>query len=203
MIGALRTSVPSPAGRGPEVLLVLALAAWTAGLLAAAVAALNVFPVLRALQVQVPVYHAVAEDAQWRFAASHVMEGVFTATDMLTVIGALLAIAAIAVRHVRAGRRGRAGAPSPGLRRVQVLCILIGAGLVALQVGWLAPQMNRALRAQWASAAAGDLDAAAEARTTFNRLHPTADLLHRVQFLLVAGALALAPLAAAPGGFRR
>ena len=75
------------------------------------------------------------------------------------------------------------------------VCLTIASALFVYHVLAIAPSMNGELRRYWSAASSGDVARAESHLETFNRLHPKADAILRLDLLLVllaAGASAVA-----------
>lgn len=174
----------------------LALIAWCAALIAAAVAAMNVFVSLNEIAVSWSDYDAYPAEHHSRIVAGHIMMGVFFLVDIMQFIAVPLVMIMLLFQLT---------AFKQPWRRVsnilRIVCLTIAAGLFIYHVLAIAPSMNRELRAYWSAASSGDVTSAESHLEAFNRLHPKADAILRLDLLLVlvaagASAVALSPIAA-------
>lgn len=181
--------------RPTATILLLALVVWVAAIAAAGAAAMGAFGSLPRLGVSVSGTEAFfsGDTAEMgRYAAGRMLAPVFMLSDWLQ-IGASSLCVACTVRLARLhGMPGAAWA-----RRALVACVAIAACLMACRA-WTAPGMNADLLAYWQAVEAGDRDAAAAARASFDAAHRTADTLFRVTFFVVLGAIAVLPTALLP-----
>jgi hypothetical protein len=171
----------------------LGLILWIAALISAAVAAMNVFPALKAMPIELADYANYPSDQHWRFAAGQIMEGVFFLIDVMQFVAAPLVlitlIAQLAVFRM----------PLRSISNLaRAACIAVAAGLFAYHATMLAPKMNRALREQWEAAKAGEIERADALRAAFNADHQTADAILKLNLILLivtagASAVALGP----------
>ncbi|MCP3906154.1 MAG: hypothetical protein GY715_21225 [Planctomycetes bacterium] len=166
-----------------NVIHAFALILWIAALVSAAVAAMNVFPITDSMSFVLERYAAYPADEHGRIAAGRIMEGVFFTVDMLQFVAAPLALLTLLAQLTVF--RGPWRRPA---HLVRGACIVLAAALFAGHAMMLAPKMNADLRAFWEAAEAGDVDRAHEHRAAFNRRHPKADIILRVNLLLVAAA---------------
>jgi len=171
----------------------LALTIWIAALISAAVAAMNVFPTLDETVLTLERYAEYPEAEHPRLLAGRIMERVFFLVDLLQFGAAPVAVLALLVQVFvfgmplrRAGHIIRAG------------CIVAAAGLLTYHATLLAPGMNRELRAYWAAAEAGEIEAARARREAFNAYHPRADAVLRLNLLLLLVAVGASAAAWAP-----
>jgi len=172
-----------------DALHTLGLTVWAAALISAAVAALNVFPVLRNMPITMGAYPGVPATEHWRFAAGEIMEGVFFTADLMQFVAVPMVIITLFMQMSRA----RAAHRIRG--RIRAGALIIAAMLFTLHATTIAPPMNRLLRAQWAAAAQGDTARIEAYRRDFHRLHVRADGILRVNLVLVLIGIALLPSA--------
>lgn len=174
----------------------LALIVWISALISAGVAAMNVFPALDGLPLQLEQYAAYPAGEHPRLAAGRIMEGVFFLVDVLQFIAIPLTILALLAQLLffRLPLKRISNA-------LRIAAIVIAAGLFACHATMLAPKMNRELRSFWSAAETGRIDEAHAHRNAFNAYHPRADAILRINLLLLlvaagASAAALTPAAA-------
>jgi len=168
----------------------LALIVWISALISAGVAAMNVFPSLDTLPLQLEQYAAYPAGEHPRLAAGRIMEGVFFLVDVLQFIAIPLTVLALLAQLLffRLPLKRISNA-------VRAAMIVIAAGLFACHATMLAPKMNRELRSFWSAAETGQVDEAQAHRRAFNAYHPRADAILRINLLLLlvaAGASAAA-----------
>jgi hypothetical protein len=176
----------------------LALIVWISALISAGVAAMNVFPALDGLPLQLEQYAAYPAGEHPRLAAGRIMEGVFFLVDVLQFIAIPLTILALLAQFLIFRL--------PVKRISSVLrtaAIVIAAGLFACQATMIAPKMNRELRSFWAAAEAGRIDEAQAHRSAFSAYHPRADAILRSNLLLLLVAAASSAAAFTPEAARR
>jgi hypothetical protein len=162
----------------------LALALWLSALVAAGVAAMNVFPTTDKMPLTLdgtPVLEGVEHN---RILAGRIMNGV---SDVMQFICIPLVVVTTIVQSGAARRLMRKPA-----RLVHAAAVLLAAGLFTLYAFFLAPPMNDHLHAFWEYARSGNASAAIAERDAFNQLHPTADAILRINLLLVLAAIAAA-----------
>ncbi|MCA9295978.1 MAG: hypothetical protein KC983_05660 [Phycisphaerales bacterium] len=172
----------------------LALTIWSATLISAAIAAMNVFPTMKVMAIDAERFDALPRDEHGLIVAGVVMERIFATIDIVQ-----MAIAPIAVlTGIIVFYRSRA-CPRPWSARLHVVAIVLAGVLLAGHLTMLAPTMNRELHAFWSSAEAGDVEDAREHRAAFDELHPFADTLLRANlFILLAAGGCFAFAAAGP-----
>jgi len=172
----------------------LGIVLWAAALVTAAAAALNVFPAVDGAAVTLAQYAAYPAEEHGRLLAGRIMEAVLCCVDVLQFIavpltaGALVAqLAIFGVPIRRASNVIRTG------------CVVIGALVFSYHATMLAPRMNRELRSYWAAAEAGEVAQAHVHRAAFDRYHPRAEALMRVNLFLVLVAVASSAVAFGTG----
>lgn len=168
----------------------LALIAWCAALIAAAIAAMNVFGTLNEIAVSWSDYEAYPAEHHSRIVAGHIMEGVFLLVDIMQFIAVPLVMIMLLLQLTAFKQPWRRA--SNLLRSV---CLIIASALFVYHVLAIAPSMNGELRRYWSAASSGDVARAESHLQAFNRLHPKADAILRLDLLLVlvaAGASAVA-----------
>ncbi len=171
----------------------LALILWISSLISAGVAAMNVFPTMDSMPLQLEQYAAYPQQAHPRLAAGKIMDGVFFVVDMLQFVAipflGIMLILQFTVFRMPLKRLSNV---------IRTTCIVAAALLFAFHATMLAPKMNRELRAYWTAAEAGMIDEARQHRHAFNQKHPTADLALRVDLLLLVIAAATSAAALGP-----
>ncbi|MDY7109734.1 MAG: hypothetical protein SYC29_13950 [Planctomycetota bacterium] len=176
----------------------LALIVWSAALISAGVAAMNVFGTLDAMPLELQRYAAYPVDEHPRLAAGHIMEGVFFLVDVLQFIAAPITVLALIAQFVFFR------VPFRRLSNIlRAAALVIAAGLFAYHATMVAPEMNRELRLFWSAAEAGRIEEAAEHRRAFNACHPTADAILRLNLLLLLIAAGASAVALTPAPDRR
>ena len=131
-----------------------------------------------------------------RYAAGRMLAPVFMTADWIQFTASALAVGCT-VRLARCGGfRGLAAA-----RLALFAAVAVAAGLLAVHA-WRAPAMNGDLLAYWQAIEAGDRDAAAAARASFDASHRVADAGFRATLVAVLVALAAYPAAVLPGAMR-
>lgn len=141
---------------------------WFGALVMTSATAAVVFPVVKRLDPRLPQFDAYTGE-HWMLVAGRVMYNVFFVADVVQVTCAAFAILALAGVWFAGDRAGPVG-PS----RVRLAGLTAAAALLAVDLAWLKPHMNRALLAYWDAARAGNTIAAAAQRDEFRSLHPTA-----------------------------
>ena len=158
----------------------LAMLIWISTLISAAIAAMNVFPALRALPLELPQYADYPSAELWRIAAGRIMDGVFFIIDLLQFIAiplvVLTLVAQLAIFRLPLKRPANL---------IRTACIAAASLIFAYHATMLAPIMNRELRAYWAAAEAGQVEQAEAHRAAFNADHPRADAILRINLILL------------------
>ena len=166
-------------------------------LISAGVAAMNVFPALDALPLELEQYAAYPAGEHPRLAAGRIMEGVFFLVDVLQFIAIPLTVLALLAQllifRLPVKRISNA---------VRTAMIVIAAGLFAWHATMLAPKMNRELRSFWSAAETGQVDEAQAHRRAFNAYHPRADAILRTNLLLLLVAAGTSAAAFTPEAAR-
>jgi len=151
-----------------EAVHVTALGVWCGAVVMTGAAAAVAFPTMKELDPTLPAYAGYPGD-HWSLAAGTVMAQVFTLADLVQLVAATLAgmtfLASVAFFRM------------PLRRPVNVLrgaLLLATIGVLAFHLFSLAPRMNRAMRAYWDAAAAGNVETADRHKQTFDELHPQA-----------------------------
>lgn len=181
--------------RPTATLLLVALAAWLAAIASAGAAAMAAFSSLPGMGLSVAgteVFFAGDTADMGRYAAGRMLAPLFMSSDWVQFTASSLAVGC-AVRLGRLGgfRGMRAAAWGFGFA-------LASSALLLAWRAWSAPAMNADLIAYWNAVEAGDRDAAAAARASFDAAHRVADTVFRAQALAVAASLALLPAALLP-----
>ncbi len=173
----------------------LGLLLWGASLISAAVAAMNVFPVLSNdnLPMTIERYADFPQTEHARLAASHVMEPVFTSVDLIQFVAIALVLLTLVLQVLVFGMKLRKPATA-----VRAICIAIAACLFGYHVTALAPVMNGQLRSWWQAAEAGDTIEAERVRATFNIYHTKADSLLKANMFIVLFAISASAVAFTP-----
>jgi hypothetical protein len=168
----------------------VALTFWVGLLIAAGVAATGAFATLPDLGISLRGFEGFATGNpadHGRLAAGKMLEAVFSGIDFAQVPLAVIAIAAFAMQLILSGDSWRR--PS---HIVRLTSMLVAAGLLAVHVSFVAPPMNRELRAYWAAAEAGNSAAAIAHRTVFDEYHPRAERVLQINLLLLFTAVGAA-----------
>jgi hypothetical protein len=182
--------------RPTATLLLLALAAWLATLTAAGASAMAAFTSLPKMGVSVAgteEFFAADTSEMGRYAAGRMLAPVFMTSDWVQFACSALAVGCT----VRMARLGAFGG-----HRLARLALFAAVGTAALLLAfhaWRAPAMNADLLAYWQAIAAGDRDAAAAAKASFDGAHRIADGGFRATLVAVLVALAAFPAALLPG----
>ncbi len=172
------------AARLMDVSFWLGLIAWVSALVTAGISAAMAFPTMHEFAVEVPKFRALDASEHWSIAAGLLMERIFTLTDMIQLVAALLVIVGL-VGSLALGSRRRQRISGV----LRALCVLGAAGLLAYRILVLAPSMNASLHSYWNAAEAGKIDVAMRHRADFQAAHPTASRIYGVMFaMLIAGA---------------
>lgn len=132
------------------------------------VVAAVVFPTMRDLGPTLPEY-ASYTGPHWPLAAGVIAEKIFQIGFI--VVGVALAGAVLALLTAIARNLGRRFP----ICRAGLLVVTLG--LYLTHMGWLQPRMNAAANEYRQAAREGDKDTAAEAKSQFDALHPTASKL--------------------------
>ena len=170
-----------------EIVFWLALIVWISAIVTAGVTAAVAFPMMREYEVVVPKFAAYDESQHWAIAAGVLLERIFTLTDMIQLAAAVIAILALV-----AGARRR----SRLAELLRFFTMLAAATLLGYRVLLLAPQMNRSLHQYWDAAEQGQADTAAQYRSEFQAMHPTASRIYGIMLFMLltsAGATAWSP----------
>lgn len=171
----------------------IALTGWFAALAAAGIAAMSVFGTLPAMDVALGDFPSHPPQEHGRLAAGAVMQNVFFSVDVIQFAVAPVVVITLLAQVLVLG---------DSLRRWsnvgRALCIVAAASLFAYHVAAIAPVMNRHWRAFWDAAKAGDTERAAGERAAFNRLHPRADAVLRVNVVLLSVSIGLSAVALRP-----
>ncbi|MHC5003199.1 MAG: hypothetical protein ACYTJ0_08750 [Planctomycetota bacterium] len=169
----------------------IALAIWFGALVAAAVAAMNVFGTLPEMPMRLEAYALYPAAEHGRIAAGQVMANVFLTVDLLQYGAAPIALAMLAMQLVVFRSIGRRWASF-----VRTIAMVASALLLAWYAVALAPEMGELLRAYWQAARAGDAGRAEELLTAFDRLHVRADAVYRAELLMLLVTIAASACAA-------
>lgn len=170
----------------------LSIGLWISVLIAAGIAAVNVFPTVKEMAVTIPGW-AAPESEHWRYAAGKVMDPIFFLADLVQFVVAPLSLLALLGMRISAGPTPRRVAGG-----VRLAALLIATGLFAWQGLWNAQAMRTGLRQQWDAAKIGDMAEAERLRQDFEDDHQLASSILRFTLLFVvvagvAGAIDLAP----------
>jgi hypothetical protein len=166
----------------------LALAAWFAALITAAISASSIFSLLGDLPLHLPEYAAAPDSEHGRIAAGIVMARIFLVVDLLQFAAAPMVLITMLLQHLMLTTPWRRFA---ALLRAFVLAFAVG--LFAWHAVKLAPTMNRELQSYWSAVKLGDAETAEAHRAAFNIVHPTAENILRVNLLLLACGILLSP----------
>jgi hypothetical protein len=161
----------------------IALTIWIATLISAAIAAMNVFPTMKAMTLDAERFAALPRAEHGLIVAGVVMERVFATIDIVQMAMAPVAI----FTGIFVFYRSRA-CPRPWPARIHVVALVLAGVVLAGHLTMLAPTMNRNLRAFWSSAEVGDVEQARAHRAAFDKLHPIADTLLRTNLLILLAA---------------
>src|SRR5687767_5170072 len=178
-------NLPSALVKTCNVLYWLALTMWIAALVAAGIAAMNVFGTLPNLDLTFDRFMEMPRETHGRIASGMVMEGVFRTVDVIQCAAAPIAVIALAVQLVSSRNALRRPA-----NLIRTLCIVVAAILFAYHAVMLAPAMNRELHAYWGAAESGQIELAESHLATFNKKHPIANTLLRTNLILLLVAVA-------------
>ncbi len=171
----------------------VSLAVWLAALVAAGVAAANVFGTLGETPLRLEQYAAYPAQEHPRLAAGLIMEGVFFTVDLIQFVAIPLTVLMLVAQLSVFGMPLKS---VPNLGRA--LCIVIAAGMFVFHATAVAPTMNRQLRAYWAAAETGDIALAREHQAAFNEDHPTAEAILRINLILLVVAVGASAAAGPP-----
>lgn len=156
-----------------------------------AVVAAVTFPRMKSLNPTIPGYEGY-RGAHWSLAAGWIAEGVFDIGFLIAGVAVAGCIAAVLSLAVVRGRRG--------MPIVRLGLTLVVAALFCTHVGWLQRRMDVAAEEYREAAARGENDAAVEAKSRFDAMHPMASKL--ISAAALAG-LALFGVSAWQAGARR
>lgn len=155
------------------------------------------FPRMKSLDPTLPGYERY-DGPHWSLAAGWIAEAVFDVGFLITglmVAGCILAVGALTV--------ARPGGRTPVVRLALTVVL---AGLFCTHVGWLQRRMDRAAADYRDAAYQGENGAAAEAKASFDAMHPKASKLIGAATLSAFGLFAAAAWQAgsrgAPGATR-
>ena len=171
----------------------VSLAVWLAALVAAGVAAANVFGTLGKTPLRLEHYAAYPAQEHARLAAGLIMEGVFFTVDLIQFVAIPLTVLMLVAQLLVFGM------PLKSVANLgRALCIVIAAGMFAFHAIAVAPTMNHHLRAYWAAAETGDIALAHEHQTAFNEDHPTAEAILRINLILLVVAIGASSAVGSP-----
>jgi hypothetical protein len=176
----------------------LALTAWVAALVTAGIAAMNTFTRLPRMNLELRDYQTLPTDEHGRLAAGMVMEGVFKTVDWMQIIAAPMAVLTLIVILALTQPSWRS---VPNVLRC--VCIIVAAGLFAYHITALAPTMNRHLHGYWDELKAGRLPEAQAQLKSFDRLHPIASGLLKIDLALLIVGIASTALMGVPSDDKR
>jgi hypothetical protein len=161
----------------------VALTLWIGLLISAGVAAAGAFATLPDLGISLDEYEsfdAGDPSAHGRLAAGKMLERVFTAVDFAQVPLAVIVVVSLLFEMILSGGGWRRPA-----HVIRVGCIALACGLLAIHIAFIAPPMNRELRAYWSAAAAGNTTEAMARRDRFDEYHPRAELILKSNLILL------------------
>jgi hypothetical protein len=171
----------------------LALTLWVSVLITAAIAAMNSFTKLPALQIELKDYSAIASSEHGRLAAGMVMDGVFRMCDRVQLLAVPIALITLILQFTSGVARWKTIS-----NLIRIFAIVCAAGLFLFYITSLSPQMQRSLHAYWDSAASGKIDEAQAYRAAFTALHPVASRLLQTNLVLLLVAIGASAVALAP-----
>lgn len=145
---------------------IAALGVWIGVIGATGLFAAAMFHELRALNPTIPAY-ALYTGAHWRIGGGQVANRVFDLGDTVQ-IGAMVIAAACFIGACAANRRSLSRIPVA----LHAAGVFAASALLATQLAWLRPEMDRRLSAYWNAASAGENERAVELRGLFDDLHP-------------------------------
>lgn len=192
----MRAGVPSccmtPWRSFVEVVHLLALCLWSAGLLAAGLSAALVFPTLKGLSPTLAGFSAEFAQSHYLVAGGSIAQRAFFVSDLISFFGAMVAIVTLAVLIVVHRLPTRRSSTI-----VRALALALAVASLASMLIIVTPALNTATRLHWAAIKLGDAGSIAERKLEVDQLHPLATnlmvgMLGCVLVALVAGMWALA-----------
>lgn len=187
--------------RASLVVFWIALAVWLSALIAPGVAAMSAFTTLPdpelGLSLEKFADFEPGAAAHGRIAAGHVLEPIFTFSDLVQLMAGALALIALLIQLILL--RGRWTALSHLLR---LGCVVLAVGLFAYRATMMTPGMNRDLRAYWDAAAAGEIETAQKHRAAFDRIHQRAETMYSITLVLILIAIGASAVALSPSASR-
>ncbi|MHC5023957.1 MAG: hypothetical protein ACYTGG_08600 [Planctomycetota bacterium] len=171
----------------------LALTAWVSVIVSAGVAATGVFTTLPDLGLTLEGYQFATTVESGRLAAGKVMDPIFAFVDIVQVVAAVLVLVTLSAQLLLGA--GPLRRPS---NLVRTFCVAVAVALLAARLVFIAPGMNRDLRAYWSAAEAGEMESAERHRAAFDARHPTAARMFNTTLILLlvcvgSSAVALGP----------
>lgn len=151
-----------------ETVHLLSLSGWLGAVVMSGVVAAVIFPLMRTLDPTLGAYPSFTGDHS-NLAAGRVAARVFLISDAAQFALATLALVSLAVLIVRGAITNRRW--GHGLR---ILALSVAITTLSYHLMILGPRMDSNLHAYWASAQAGNNEAAETARLAFNDDHPKA-----------------------------
>lgn len=152
---------------------------WAGAIAATGLAAAVAFPIMKRLDPSLPGFAGYPED-HWRIAAGQVMNPVFQGVATFGVLAGVVALLALVIVVVRVRPRVRCG-----LVWVRVLATSGALICVSISTALVQRPMQTELAKFIDSARAGDVSAADGHREAFDRFHPVASNLMKLNLVLV------------------
>lgn len=164
------------------------LCSWLVCAIAPSIVAISAFTTLPSLGIEVTDAHAFLGDsaaANGRFAAGHVTDPVFQASDIVQLALCVLAVILFAAGGARFPLSTRF------TRVLTGLSLALAVGLTGVIAIGISPPMNRHLTAYRAAARLNDTTLATSELAAFNVLHPTAERLHAIRAAALLGLVSI------------
>jgi hypothetical protein len=178
-----------------ESVLIASLSLWLGALVMSGATAAIIFPTMKGLNPSLPGI-TLDQTEHWLFAAGRVANRVFELAAIFEVACAVVAVSTfVGLLSRRVGPMTRTAAIA------RVLTLAAACGVLAYNVGVLAPRMRQNLDAYWSAAQSGDAAAAHTSRSAFDADHPVASRTLGIMAGCVFAALVTAglTLGRAPG----
>lgn len=180
-----------------DVIHILALSVWLAGLLSAGLSAAIIFPQMKSLHPALPDF-AHYSGEHWKIAGGFVANRIFLIVDSVQLVCASTAILTLGLTLLRANK-APVGSPArrPPLAGTRILLLTFACALLAYELLILSPRMALNLNNFWTAAKDGNRAVADAAQAAFDADHPIASNVlvataAAVLLLLVSAAIGLA-----------
>lgn len=177
-----------------ETIHLITLGFWLGALFMTGVTAARVFPVMRDLEPGLGAYPAYTGE-HWSLGAGRIAAEVFIFSDGVQFACAFISFATLGLGLMLWLRRSITTV-------VRTIAVGLCLALVSYYLFMLTPQMIGHLDTYWTAAAAGNNEAAEQAKTAFDAMHPIATKVMGTQAVLVLIALVSGCLSAVGDGAR-